>query len=99
MSNRYLEKIALLNPVAKKFALRVAGAVSGDTAKINNMYNASTAVVKKTKSLGFTAAEKTGIASKLKSEADKVVGPGKLYPFEASRAARAGARLARMKNM
>lgn len=62
------------------------------------MYNASSAVVSKRLGQGFTAAEKTGIAGKLKQEADKAIGPGKLYHLEASRAARVGARYARMKN-
>jgi hypothetical protein len=94
--NKYLEKIAALNPTAKKFAMRVLGNIKGDTGKINNVYNAASGVVSKSKAGVFSEAEKTGIKNTFKASADAQIGPGKLYHMEATRAARAGSRLARI---
>jgi hypothetical protein len=94
--NRYLVKIAALNPVAKMFAKKVLSGVAGDPSKINKVYGATSGVISKNLGGVLSNAEKTSVVSKMKVQADKIVGPGKLYPMEATRAARAGARLARM---
>ena len=94
--NRYLEKIAVMSPAAKMFAKKVIAGVGGDSSKINSVYNAASVVVSKRMSGVYSSAEKTNITSKLKGQADKLVGPNKLYSGEAVRAARAGARLARI---
>lgn len=96
--NKYLEKIAALNPIAKQFARRVAGSVAGDASKINRVYAATSGVVSKNMKGVLSSSEKTSITNKMGEQAAKIVGPGKLYAHEATRAARAGARLARMQN-
>lgn len=96
MTNKYLEKIAKLNPVAKSFAQKVMKGVGTDPSKINSVYNATTGVLSKRVAGVFSNTEKGIITNKIKSQADKLVGPGKLYSGEAVRAARAGARLARI---
>jgi len=96
MSNKYLEKIAALNPIAKQFARKVAGSVAGDSARINNVYNATAGAVRKGMGGLTSAAEKAAVKAKMGEQAAKVVGPGKLYPHEATRAAMVGARAARM---
>lgn len=93
--NKYLEKIAALNPTAKMFARKVAAGVGGDPSKINRVYSATSGVVSPKMQGVMTSAEKTGVTTAMKGQADKLLGPGKLYPMEATRAARAGARLAR----
>jgi hypothetical protein len=94
--NKYLEKIAALNPVAKVFARKVAGSVAGNPAKINSVYSATSGVVSKRMGGVLSSAEKANVGAKIKTQADKIVGTGQLYQGEAVRAARAGARLARM---
>jgi len=98
MANKYLEKMAALNPVAKKFALRVAGSVAGDSTKINSVYNATSGVVSKRFAGALTTAEQTAVKGKMGEQAAKAVGPGRLYPHEATRAARAGAMLDRIQS-
>lgn len=99
MSNKYLEKIALLNPAAKVFARKVMSNLSGKPATaINNVYNKTHASVSPRLSGVLTGAEKSSVIGQVGAQADKALGAGKLYPFEATRAARAGARLARMQS-
>lgn len=95
MANRYLEKIAALNPTAKLFAKKVAAGVSGDPSKINKVYGATSGVVSPRMKGVLTSGETKNVTLAMKGQADKLLGPGKLYPLEATRAARAGARLAR----
>lgn len=97
MANKYLEKIAALNPLAKAFARKVATSLSGKPATaINNVYNKTHAVISPRMSGVLSGAEKTSVVKQVGDQANKAMGSGKLYPFEATRAARAGARLARM---
>lgn len=99
MANKYLEKIAALNPLAKTFARKVASGLSGKSAtSINDIYNKTHATISPRMSGILTGSEKSSIVGKIGGQADKVMGSGKLYPLEATRAARAGARLARMQN-
>lgn len=96
--NKYLEKIAALNPAAKVFARKVINGLGGDSAKINNMYGLTSGVVNKNMAGVLSGSEKTNIVKKLGDHANKTVGAGKVYPLEAVRAARTGARLARMQS-
>jgi hypothetical protein len=98
VTNKYLEKIAALNPTAKVFAQKVMSSMQGNPSKINNVYNATSGILSKKMKGVYTSAEKTAISGKIQGQADKIVGPGKLYSGEAVRAARAGARLARMQS-
>lgn len=99
MANKYLEKIAALNPIAKEFARKVASGLSGKPATmVNNVYNKTHASLSPRLSGVLTGAEKSSVVNQVGAQANKVVGEGKLYPLEATRAARAGARLARMQN-
>ncbi len=99
MANKYLEKIAALNPLAKTFARGVTKSLSGKPASaVNEVYNKTHAAVSPRLAGVLTGSEKASVVKKVGEQANKVVGEGKLYPFEATRAARAGARLARMQS-
>ena len=99
MANKYLEKIAALNPIAKDFARKVVSSLSGKPAStINDVYNKTHATISPRLGGVLTGAEKSSVVSRIGAQADKSLGVGRLYPFEATRAARAGARLARMQN-
>lgn len=96
MANKYLEKIAALNPLAKQYAKKVISNLAGDTAKINKVYGATSGVLSKNMAGTLSSAEKAGVTGKIKAHADKVMGANTLYSGQAVRGARAGARLARM---
>lgn len=99
MANKYLEKIAALNPLAKAFARKVASGLSGKPATaVNNIYNKTHAAISPRMSGVLSNAEKTSVVSQIGDKANQVMGAGKLYPLEATRATRAGARLARMQS-
>lgn len=95
--NKYLEKIAALNPVAKQFATKVMNSVAGNPSKINKVYGATSGVVSKRMTGVLSSAEKNSVTTAIKGQADKTMGTGALYSGQAVKAARAGARLARMK--
>lgn len=98
--NKYLEKIAALNPIAKAFARKVATGVAGNPSKINSVYNATSSVVSKSPTFAgaLGATQKANVTNVIKGQADKLMGPGQLYSGQAVRAARAGARLARIQS-
>jgi len=98
MANKYLEKIAALNPVVKNFAQKVADGLSGKPmTAINNVYNKTHAAVSPRMAGVLTGSEKTSVIKQVGDQASKSLGKMAPYPFEATRGARAGARLARMK--
>jgi hypothetical protein len=98
--NKYLEKLAALNPTAKAFATGIANKLKGNAASINSVYGKTTAAVSKSPAMKgvLSDAEKMKVRTNVGAAADGAVGKGKLTPFDATRAARAGARLARMKS-
>lgn len=95
--NQYLEKIAKLSEVGKLFARKVAKGLSSKPAtEINNVFNRTHGAVSPRMKGILTNQEISSTIKQVGDKANSSMGEGKLYPFEATRAARAGSRLARM---
>ena len=96
--NKYLVKIAALNYLEKEFARKVAGRLSGNTPKINQVLGTTQGVLSPRLKGVLSNAEKTKVVDVMHNNATNIMGAGKLAPYEATKGARAGARLARFQN-
>lgn len=95
--NKYLEKIAALNPVQKTFALDIAKKLTGNKDKIDSLYGKARAATSNRLKGVLSTEEATGVKQAFGNAGNKLVGAGKETPDRFTRAGAAGLRLARMK--